>query len=969
MRDSVYQITLDIRNEAPQVQISAKRGDSLRQVRVTLTERGLPYSPAPGWRAVTKAVTPSGGAVMSECELRSDGTLCWDLTPAAVAETGLTECEIAVLDAAGARVATPRFTILVLETAFEEGARLAGEELKAAVEALKAAEAENGAARAELEAGLSALADEAKGVFLVTAQYNFESDYVIAADRDPETWETEGKKVFILRLTDGNRTLDLTLLAGSRRGGDRWLLAGVRPAGESGGMPYLILDGGAEQPEYVYAAMGIDNAPHDEANCMLVRQLSGGRWLWISKPHAVSTLSGTARDGQITPAAEDVFSFLPLSAAAVAETAGQTPDLTDLHALPAHTVTYVNTAWFASGTAGLAAGWYYVCTTGKLSGNYGVQLAMGSVNGRLYISRWHHDSETPANDGWGDWASQRDATLALQGAAADAKTVGDLFFAGRSRTAHSPVVPVWFSDGANLASLWDLPAWSVCSITGEKLLALEPEFPDADEIVPNVTYSIEKRASGANPDATWLTLYRQPRETVWTGYTPATDETHAVRWRKALRPADATLTAVGAAADAAVVGAALDREPVFEFYGDHEDAEPCWWTAQGTLDTGSPSRLHSARYPIRPGAAYYLASPLNTQCLGAFFDAAGNYLAPLRGTTHAHPDVTPIAASYTGGENTYLPDQAAVERLPAGENTEAAADPDTVTYPAGSYMTFGRFTAPEKAAFISLNLYLGSATYCRSVLCSEPVYMARGTGNLVLRRGDPALQRYGNKRLCLIGPSTLMINRLLRAGAADPASGEATYTAGLQEYLRPFFREVKTLGYSGAGYAAGSETRTNPAKLSICHRICGTDGPVTVNGAEFVSPGIDLSGYDVFVFFGSSNGLTAETLGENGDTGAETFCGAIRRIIQKIYADNPKAEVHLMTFSHTADTEGMRLKEAANEQLRLMAEELALGLVDSYRISGMNPLNFAQCKSADKHLGNEGNRRVGLMLRRHFVGF
>lgn len=409
-----------------------------------------------------------------------------------------------------------------------------------------------------------------------------------------------------------------------------------------------------------------------------------------------------------------------------------------------------------------------------------------------------------------------------------------------------------------------------------------------------------------------------------------------------------------------------ENDVAFEYYGDHSEPEMYWWTENGSMDVDSGTVKHSAFYQIRPNTEYYLTAPIIYKpsaespypCLGAFLDVEKKWIAPILST-----DITYISPSYTGGANTYRPDQGADDA------------PDITNYPASKYLTFGKFKTPLNARYVSINICDDANSYL-STICSRRVFMLRGTGNFMLRKGDTALQKYANKKLCMIGPSSLMIDLLKRAGANNPSSSDQTYTAGQQEYIRPFFESVTAFGYSGAGYASDSWQRAYDYKCPIYYRICGTgtdNGEITFNlpgGTQRTyncgKTGKDLSGYDVFVIYGSSNGLTLETVGEYTDDTETTYCGAIRNVIDKIYADNPKAEIHLVTFWHSGDSD---VKEASNTQLRLLAENMSFGLIDADKESGINPTNFPEYKSSDTHLGNEGNRRVGLLLRKHLIGF
>ena len=1113
MRDSIYRFTLDIHHAAPQVQIAAKRNDSLRQVQITLTERGKPFSLEPGERAVMVIRTPGGTTLMSECEVRSDGTICYDFVRETAAEDGLYECEVQILSEEteaeeSVVLFSPRFTILVADNVFSDGAKLAAQEveedideLQTAVKAIQAAQEADEQIEAELREGLASveagLAD-AKDVCLVTAQYNFESDYVITLDKDPDGWVLDGSKRFVLRLTDGNRTLDLMMMAAGKSVYDRWMLAGVRPTGTISGMNYTIQNESAQQPDYVYAPMGIDNTSHSSSNCMYIKAMSGGRYFWISKIHVSASLSGIAQDGQITPSEDDVYAFLPLSSSTVES------DYENIHSLPVHTVTYVNTSWFSGGVTGLASGYYYVCTTGKKASGYGVQIALNVTAKRIYTSSWVANAQETGGGHYGDWTPLTDATLALEGAPADALTVGNaLYGAGathegvtptphlnytgtltddlmdlplncwklvhpgtadspadgtllamlgnefawraeiaaesesasnstwyrisrlktqaaggsqfvierlegnrryvgilpsnktaasditwynrsitsdltatgaaaaattvgnalygdKSHSTNTPRPMTWFTGIADVENFRAVPGWTITTLTGEKFKALccatgyEASFPDESEIADAVTYYLECRIAG-NGTTQLFTFYRVDRATVWTGYTTSS-QPNKVWWSKNISPS-------------------WKDAPEFMYYGDFSDAELYYWTISGssaTLDSND-SHYHSKPIRVKPNTDYYLTGPVTSACLGVYMDNAGRVVDILHGITQSSDgDVTAVSAAYGELEdNQYAPDNGAT--VGPGEPGSRTTDVDVTTYPGSKYMTFHRFTTPKNAVYLSINVFNGAQTRYRTTLCSKRLFMPRDNGNLVLFKGDPALTKYSKKKLCVIGPSTIMVNLLQRKGAQGATVTTSDYTAGIQEYLRPFFEEVMGFGCSGAGYPPVSAATSK--KLPICYRLCGTpDGGFEVpdRGTYYLGEDDipDLSRYDVFLLFASSNGLSAETastIGTHTDAaGTNSICGAMKQVIAHIYEQNPKAEIWLETIWNGANDE---VKFAENEQIRLIAQDYALGIFDCERECGINPSNFAQYKSSDSHLGNAGYQRAAEYVRKCLIGF
>ncbi len=585
MRDSIYRISLDIHNKTPQVQIVARKGDRLRRIEATLTEHGKPWFVPRGGQAVV-VIKGTGHLpdIVSDCEIYSDGTVAYDFTDLTVSTWGYHDCILMIYDKRKhpdekrKELVSPRFTILVENETFDEGARTAGVELREAVEELQTAVSELQAAQAEDDETEKSLKEElekvakaaydATDVDLVTAQYNFESDYIISVDKDENDWVLDGSKRFVLRLTDGSRTIDLMLMDGSKKVGDRWLLIGTRPTGMSGTMPYVIVNDTEQQPDYVYAPMGIDTAAHSPTNCMHTHELNDKKYLWISKLHVSASLAGIATDGHVTPAAttlalydpthtynagdkviyassvyvcktdsttgawdgtkwdvvELVWTFLPLSETIVSAS------YPNIHALPVHTVSFINPSWFSYGITGLPTDdYYYVASTGQKASGYATQIALGSVNRRMLFSKWTPNAQASNGGTWSDWTPLADATLKMQGVPADAKSVGDILYGGSDHTHKTPHVLNYYSGVSGLESLDDMPAWSVIGDSGETWKPLLGEsFPHLSEVSDSITYIMKKEEFGVSQRYCRYTFSSLGGIQCWIGYTTITDDT--IRW-------------------------------------------------------------------------------------------------------------------------------------------------------------------------------------------------------------------------------------------------------------------------------------------------------------------------------------------------------------------------------------------------------------------------------------------------------
>lgn len=473
-----------------------------------------------------------------------------------------------------------------------------------------------------------------------------------------------------------------------------------------------------------------------------------------------------------------------------------------------------------------------------------------------------------------------------------------------------------------------------------------------------------------------------------------------------------------------------ENDAIFEFYSEFEEL-PGWYTGhKGTVSYKTDGRyFHTQLLKIRPNTDYYTAYvPNNNLTVGAFFDTNGNFLRSLYHNGEGSPgdDYTEITPVRGGGANTYEPSQ---HILPGGSVTRDGAavdDPSTSLFPASSYITLYKFTSPEDAAYVSINLAstvreptsTSPIQRYRNAICSKPIFMPVGTGDIVIRAGDPIWHKYKDKKLCVIGPSTVAINRLRRQSSSypgfvnpggvyqefyniieDPANkyyATSGYIAGCEEYLKPYFADARTFGFSGASMEAGLGANGKP---SIQIALCGGSetysfvGNTYVPGGEYaVEPSSipDLSGYNVFLITSDANGLRstktyADTEAAQTQKAADEaadlagYMTALRAICEKIYTDNPYAEIYLMNFSRRIMYD---IHYTLNTEIKKYSEEISCNLIDITQIyqgcrDGMTitdpntheagtwtPLSYD-----DQHRNNEGNRLLGLAMRKAIMGF
>lgn len=359
---------------------------------------------------------------------------------------------------------------------------------------------------------------------------------------------------------------------------------------------------------------------------------------------------------------------------------------------------------------------------------------------------------------------------------------------------------------------------------------------------------------------------------------------------------------------------------VFELYTEFEQ-ESGWWKSTGKL-TSDASFKHNKPVRIRPNTQYYTGYKISgNTCYGAFFDKNGAWIAPL------------LNSDYT--EYIY--------------QTPNADPSSTLT----NYVKLYTFTSPANAYFFSYNMTVGNQTYAyRNYVASKPLFALTNTGNYVIGINDPLYQRYKDKKLCVIGASGVMIDRLFRDGSNDDFN---QYVVGWQEYLYPYFDTVDSYGYSSASWRK-YDVEDGASARSIYSRI--------------VTDQLDLSGYDVFILGASGNALTASTIGsvsspsDLGDVG--TYVGAMRQVIDYIYSQNPYAEIYVTNLTSTGDN---TTRMTCNDEVKNMTHLVSCPYIDLFQDTCINAYNRTLYSyDGGNHMNQLGNQLVGLVHRKAIIG-
>lgn len=119
MNKSTYHIALEIDRHISQGSMSVRRGESGRELVLTLLSGGKPYDPGEGAYAVLAAKKPDGTTLFNGCLLKN-GRIHYILTAQTTAVPGRAECEARIYDANGELIVSPKFALVIYKTAIED---------------------------------------------------------------------------------------------------------------------------------------------------------------------------------------------------------------------------------------------------------------------------------------------------------------------------------------------------------------------------------------------------------------------------------------------------------------------------------------------------------------------------------------------------------------------------------------------------------------------------------------------------------------------------------------------------------------------------------------------------------------------------------------------------------------------------------------------------------------------------------
>lgn len=121
MKDSVFDLSLDVRGQGLQRVLPVKRGDTARCLRIRLTEGAESYHIADSCSAVFTAVKPDGTVIYNACSVE-DGVAVYHLTGQETNVAGVLRCELRLYDSGGKLLTSPAFCLMVEDTVYDDEA-------------------------------------------------------------------------------------------------------------------------------------------------------------------------------------------------------------------------------------------------------------------------------------------------------------------------------------------------------------------------------------------------------------------------------------------------------------------------------------------------------------------------------------------------------------------------------------------------------------------------------------------------------------------------------------------------------------------------------------------------------------------------------------------------------------------------------------------------------------------------------
>lgn len=130
MMDSCIRLNLDLQQTDMQITLRAKRGDTGRLLRITLSNEGVPYWIAPDCYAVFTGKKPDGTVIYNQCEMENNEIL-YRFTEQTCAVPGRIPAELRLYGTEGKLLTTAGFLLEVHDTVYHPEDVLSQDEMDA----------------------------------------------------------------------------------------------------------------------------------------------------------------------------------------------------------------------------------------------------------------------------------------------------------------------------------------------------------------------------------------------------------------------------------------------------------------------------------------------------------------------------------------------------------------------------------------------------------------------------------------------------------------------------------------------------------------------------------------------------------------------------------------------------------------------------------------------------------------------
>ena len=114
-----HRFSLDVHESSAQVLLACKKGETARKLLISLSEGGLPYTLADDCYAVFTATKADGTVLFNDCIIEND-IITYEFTPQTTSMAGKIDCELRVYSLENGLLVSPRFIIVVYNTALDD---------------------------------------------------------------------------------------------------------------------------------------------------------------------------------------------------------------------------------------------------------------------------------------------------------------------------------------------------------------------------------------------------------------------------------------------------------------------------------------------------------------------------------------------------------------------------------------------------------------------------------------------------------------------------------------------------------------------------------------------------------------------------------------------------------------------------------------------------------------------------------